>query len=363
MKFNDQPFLSSFFLVILLAICAQLATAALFVIKPQLFYYRDFEYLYWWANTTQNDDSYWDSTSTADLAQWFFFSYQEPRDTVATADSHGFRSVPAQFGEARIIVFGRSNIFGARLSDHETVPWRLAERVQVGVFNAAMGKPLRTLSKPALGNVEIVIDTMHERYLANIEDTRQFYALQGSKKLPYRAIGKNKTPFLDLMLRDNIKPNYWLPDIVKRSFWQLYQDLYDVLLNEPRPYIILEFAADNTAIEEYADIIQQRQKTFEALGYDYIAVIIPARQTILAAKDTPLATLEHTHVITAELVRREVPILNLVSEFSQMNDTALVFKFDSHWNEKGADLASQLIHEEILARYPDALTTSVEQQP
>ncbi|MEP5765004.1 MAG: hypothetical protein ABJ308_10425 [Halieaceae bacterium] len=357
-----HPFIRSFFAMILLVLVVQAAVIAVYAVKPQLFYFRAWEYFFRWSNTTQADDSVWDGTELSDLGRRYFFYYQEKRDTHASTDADGFRSVPPGQGAPRIYVHGRSNVFGSGVSDSQTLPWQIAELSGVATFNGAHSNPLATLSRESLSEVKLVVDVFHERHLANIKVTRRVYQLKQGKLLPYTPIAKNRLSLFQAFYRPILRPSYWLPDLVQRWHQRLMLDLKEYRLWGHRPFLLIDYRADNTPISEIADILDQRRAVIEAQGYSYIAAIIPSRQTIYARKKVPQDTLQRGVRVAQELISRGFPLVQLHPDFKARGGPELYYVYDTHWNPRGTELAAELIVAEIGRRYPELLETQPVQQ-
>lgn len=91
------------------------------------------------------------------------------RELVVT-DAGGFRNPPglAESGRVRVLITGSSFTAGTEVEDHETLAGQLAERLGVGVYNAALAEPdltsLRELARrTGLRNGVVVFELLEGR--------------------------------------------------------------------------------------------------------------------------------------------------------------------------------------------------------
>jgi hypothetical protein len=347
-----QPFFRAFFLVFLLFLLVQAAVTVTYAVNPQLFYYRAWEYFFRWANTTIADDSVWEGKELEDLARRHLFLYQESRQTYVSTDRDGFRSAPADMGPPGILVFGRSNVFGSGVSDDETFAWQLAKLSGIATFNGAHGQLLSVLSRPGLEQVDLVVDLLHERHLAVTGLTRQIYDLKHRDLQPYQPVARQNLSTLQAMYRPLVRPAYWIPNILDRWWQRLQLDLKEYRTWGQRPYMLLGYRDDGKPTDEIIRIMEKRRRIVERLGYRYLAVIIPSRQTVYAPPLVPEGTRERGTRIAAALEQRDFPLVNLFPLFRTESGRDYYFRYDTHWNAQGARVAAELTAARIRSQFP-----------
>ena len=336
----------------LLFLLIQATVTVTYAFNPQLFYFRAWEYFFRWANTTVADDSIWESKESEDLARRYLFLYQQSRQTFVSTDRDGFRSVPAGMGPPKILVFGRSNVFGSGVSDHESFGWQLAKQTGIATFNGAHGQLLSVLSRPGLEKVELVVDLLHERHLAVTGLTRQIYDLKQRVLQPYQPVARQNLSTLRAMYRPAVRPTYWIPNILDRWWQRLQHDLKEYRTWGHRPYMLLGYRDDGKPIAAAVRIIEKRRRILEGLGYRYLAVIIPSRQTVYAPSLVPASTLERGSRIAAALEKRNFPLVNLFPLFRAESGRDYYFRYDTHWNAQGTRVAAELTAAKIRRQFP-----------
>ncbi len=347
-----HPFLRAFGLVLLAVLAMHAAVAALYLAKPEVFYYRAWEYFFLWANRTARDDSTWRGVEYSDLGHRYFFLYQETRETFVSTDADGFRSVPADMGPARILVQGRSNVFGSGVSDHETFPWQLATSSGIATFNGAHGNPLATLSKPGLENVELVVDVYHERHLASAALATRSYQLNAAGRVAYKPLAREALPAPQAMMKPLLRPGWWLADIIARQFSRLLADLKEYHLFGTRPYLAIPYRSDGSPVEAITSLMEQRRRKVEDLGLHYLALIIPSRIAVYRFELIDEQTLTRGQRIMHALESEHFPVVNLYPAFLADGGEELLFKYDSHWSAAGQAVAAKLTAREIQRRWP-----------
>ncbi len=350
-----HPFLRTFGLVLLLVLMMHGAVAALYLARPELFYYRAWEYFFLWANRTASEDSTWQGVEYSDLGHRYLFMYQEARETHVTTDADGFRSVPSDMGPPRILVQGRSNVFGSGVSDHETLPWQLAKTANIATFNGAHGNPLATLSRPGLETVELVVDVYHERHLATQALAENSYQLNASGLVEYKPLAREALPAHSAMMKPMLRPGWWLADIVARYYRRLRTDLKEHHLFGSRPYLAIPYRSDGSPIEDIIALMQQRRSKVENLGLDYLALVIPSRIAVYRFELIDEQTLTRGQRIVSALESQDFPVVNLYPDFLADGGESLLFKYDSHWSAKGQRVAAELTAQEIRRRWPELL--------
>ena len=342
-----NSFLGGFFAVLLLAVVLQLSVVLAFIIRPSMFYFRPWEYIKEFAEKTAQEDSTWRGSSPGDLSRQNYFLYQDKVDLLATTDKDGFRSVPRKSGKFRIAVAGDSNIFGSRLSDDETFPWLLANKADIAVFNAGRVPILSALSRPNLSGVRLVIDGMAGRSVPH------YYQMKDKTLLPYRPLAHEKRDVLDVLSSVN-NSRYLIPHMVSRNIKRLLQDVVDMLNGDEKSYLFLPHKQKLRNIPLAIDVINQRRQIFNALGYQYMVMIVPAKQTIYD-ENVDRESRQFGGKLVKALNANGIVALDLYTEFENRKSEGLYHRYDTHWNGKGTSIAADQALRRIMETYPDLL--------
>lgn len=356
----NSSFFRAFLITILVCMVVQVAVIAAYAVKPELFYYRAWEYFFRWANYTEREDSIWEGEELQDLSRRYLFHFQQKRHTYVSTDADGFRSVQDNMGLPRIFVQGRSNVFGSGLSDHETLPWMLAEKTGTAVFNGAHGRALSTLSRPGLEQVELVIDVYHERLFSDRETLLSVYKIKRPRLLAYRPLAPQNMSVLEALYRPIARPGYWIPDILLRWYKALERDRAEYTARLDRNELVLPYDVKDTNVGQVVRIMQQRRRIFERLGYHYLAVIIPSRQTMLGGQGKDARTRKLGTRVARRLRELDFPFVDLFSEYGetgsrQTGSRPHYFPYDTHWNPWGVEVAVDATARELQDLYPDVL--------
>lgn len=308
-----------------------------FILNPEMFYYRAWEYFDELAYEFDNYDARWDAIENSDLTRNNFFYYQEPHLTRVTTDADGFRSVPLQSDSYHILVSGDSTIFGSGLSDNETLPWMLSEILEAPVFNGARTSLGNLLKKDGLSEVRLIIDLRTERAVKG--GVFNDYGLVGD--LPYTPLLTNNWTIFDL---PSIVPaqRYLVTSVIPRIVKRMGNDL-ELWLNgypDEQRYMYHEMDADD--LDHAVTAIKQRNDMITSSGIRYVFVVVPAKQTIYSsAPDT--YTLGYVEMLTRRLRELDVETINLVDEFRVHAQLDLYRDFDTHWNGQGVRVAAEKI--------------------
>ena len=351
----NNGFLRAFLISILVCTVVQVAVIAAYAIKPELFYFRAWEYFFRWANYTEREDSVWEGEELQDLSRGYFFHFQQKRRTYVSTDADGFRSVQDNMGPPRILVHGRSNVFGSGLSDHETLPWLLAEKTGTAVFNGAHGRALSTLSRPGLEQVKLVIDVYHERHFSNRKTLQSIYKIKRPRLVRYRPVAPQNMSLFTALYRPIVRPGYWIPDILLRWYKALDRDLTEYRAQLGRNELVLTYDVKDTDVGQVVRLMQQRRRIFERLGYHYLAVIIPSRQTMSGGQEKDARTRKLGIRVARRLSDQGFPFVDLFTEYRKPGSRPHYFPYDTHWNPWGVEVAVGATVRELQARYPGVL--------
>jgi hypothetical protein len=76
---------------------------------------------------------------------------------------------------------------------------------------------------------------------------------------------------------------------------------------------------------------------------------VPAKQT-LYAPDVDDYTRNFIPTLVARLRAEGVEAVDLATPFQKHKDEGLFFPYDTHWNEKGADLGARVLAEQLFGK-------------
>lgn len=304
-----------------------------FWLKPSAFYFRSWEYFADVVNRTKSVPPLWEGYERGDMSRKNFFFYQKQHATKVSADQDGYRSTPTMPGPYRIVFLGDSTIFGSGLSDEDTLPWRLAERLGAGVFNAARQSVNHVLGRKDLAHAKLVIEGQTER--AMVENLRDG-PLNPQGYLPLR---QDKLGLLDcapLQL-------FFLPSIADRSLGRMGNDLQDIISRQTNKPLELEryrhvYTPGDLAIAVKA--AKQRQEALSKLGLTYVLLPVPAYQTIYAA-NVDSFTKDFIPRLCRELANNNIPCVDLTAVMRRHNNEELWQYVDTHWNGRATELAAE----------------------
>lgn len=305
-----------------------------FLVEPRAFYYRPWEYFEELAYRFERFDASWHQAETSDLSRsnWHFF--QDPHVTNVTTDQDGYRSVPASDGPYEILVSGDSTIFGSGLSDSDTLPWLLSERLGQSVFNGGRSTLANTLKKSELDSVKIIIDARTER------NVKGDFRPKGDG-FPYTPLLRNNRQMLNDI--NQISPQrYWVTFTIARNIKRLMGDVLIYMNGGASKYLFMTHQMNEEDLADAVASIKSRSTKYEALGYRYIFMAVPAKQSVYGLSVDPY-TKEYLAKLTDELQANDVETINLLPEFLAHAGEGLYRQYDTHWNEKGTALAAEVV--------------------
>lgn len=320
------------------------ASFILFWFNPSLFYFRAYEYCNEYGCIEP-----WRGLEKGDLSRDFAFLFQDRWPTLVTYDSAGYRKVPECIYPPQVLFWGDSYVKGAALSDNETLPWQVSEKIGTPVHNGS-GKWLGDiLSQPRFADVKIIVEVRTERGIgakfydiplatdASDQESRNQQELNGDETLADNAI-------------PDTNPNRWHPWFKALRFLaRTWNDTIYLLKyrNSPRRYLYDRWTTSQDHIDRTVKGIHQHADFLKSQGYAYLFVPIPSKQTIYGPEDglmpQPL-TLDATNILTARLAELGIRTINLMPLFVQNKSThQLFFRTDSHWRPVGVRLTAAAI--------------------
>lgn len=316
-----------------------------FLYSPQSFYYGPWEYFEDIAYRVEDAPMRWEGLEYQGQTRSNFLYYQYGHVTTVTTDEDGFRTPAVETDNYPILVYGDSTIFGAGLSDGETLPWRLAEITGLPVFNGARTSLSNALAHPALGAVEVVIDALTERNVyPRILKKRGI-----PKPVEYRPIAAKGLTIAEAA--GAIPPQrYSLPLILLKTGERLAGD-YNIWRkgNGEEPYLFQRHRMRPEELDETVALIAARAKALEKQGLRYVFLPVPAKQTLYAG-DVDDYTRNFIPTLVTRLRAEGVEAVDLATPFQAHKDEDLFFHYDTHWNARGADLGARMLAEQLFGK-------------
>lgn len=360
---SNQQFKWFFFFVCISFLLVFWISFGAYLVRPTLFYWRAWEYFQDIVYSKYfTGTPIWRGKEKGHLSREFAFLFQEKWATTVSADEEGFRKVPYEAKEYPILVVGDSHTWGCGLSDHETFPWRLAENLNLPVFNGGRHAFYleRLLEKENLKKAKLIIElvSFHHLDAAAFPDGFRLDHYSGFKQKAGKqpVMLKRIKMFFRLLAKDPRR--YFVPykifhalapDKVIASFTK--KEMTDRIGINPKG--ILELTEND--IKQLVDKIEKRQQELARLGYAYMIAAVPPRHLICAKDDMP-QTWEAYFGIYKELMERNIPVVDLVDPFYQtQNREALYLKTDLHWGGQGTELAAKLIADYVAENFQDIL--------
>ena len=312
-----------------------------FIFNPKLFYFRPWEYFFELGYQFQEYDAFWDCEETSDLTRNNFFYYQDPHKTYVSVDKYGYRKNRIPSNKYSILVSGGSTIFGSGLSDNETLPWMLSEKLNIPIFNGGRSSLFNTLLRDDLKDVKLIIDCSTERNI----DSNLFVSQSIKKK--FSPIMKNDKRILKDL--DQIPVSrYLITSIIFRVFHRMYNDLIVYLTNNHKQYLYINHTFNEKDLKDAVKVIMKRKRILSKMGKNYIFVAIPAKQTIYN-NSIDRFTKNYIKNLTKLLNENGVETINILNSLEKNKDLGLFHPYDTHWNKYGTDIASTVIAKYLLS--------------
>ncbi len=324
-------------------------TQGLAVLRPDWFYFRCAEYFTDILSQTRDIAPCWRGYESSDATRDHLFLYQDRVKNTVSFDEEGFRSVPIRLDHFDVLVGGDCNVFGFGLSDSETLPWRLAERLRVPVFNQAyFGDVLgveSVMDKPSCRNARLVIECYVERNLcegkfhifppgpvgSEVRRHAVYSAWEAKKRVPEPRFG-----FHYLMRR-------W-----SRGLCRDVRELLDAKLDPRRlrKDVFMDcrgYHKTKGDLRHCVDQIVERDRWMKRRGLKYLFVAAPAKEVILQPGIDGF-TRGFTGALTKELRERGVDCVDLNPVFEANAGRRILFRpYWQQWAPEGVDCASEEI--------------------
>ncbi len=341
---NSASYLKIFLVITLSFGTMHVGSLLVFLYTPQSFYHAPWAYFVDVAYRVEGIPIRWQAMEYQDQTRDNLFLHQYGQVTTTTADADGFRTRRFEADSYAVVVLGDSTIFGNRLSDSETLPWKLAEAIETPVFNGARSTMSNLLAHPALGDVQIVFDGITERSVF----PRILKKLERLEEVSFEPLAKKDLNMLEAA--GEIPPQrYSLPLMLLKIAERFMGDLKTWSGGEREQWRFLRHSMRPEELDETVALIVARKQEFDALGIRYVFLPIPAKQNFYA-EDVDDYTRNFIPTLVARLRAEGVEAVDLATPFQEHKDEGLFFPFDTHWNGKGTALAAQVIAERIFDR-------------
>jgi hypothetical protein len=323
-----------------MAVCVALHVGSFagFLVKPQAFYWRSWEWFDDFPYSSRHFQGRWQGSEEGDISWFHLFLYKDAVHTKVSTDQLGFRSTPLPSESYPIMVSGDSTIWGCGLSDEETLPYRLAEKLGVPVYNASRTDLPNALLHPALQQVRVVIDGRIERKIQGY--VFQWYGDVGPhfKPLAQGTFDKWQTFF-------EVSPKRYSPVArLAKVPERLSADLEALYRGADVPYLYVEHQHTPADLASSVQHIVARQRGLRARGIRYVFLAIPSKQTLYKA-DVDAYTRSYLHQLYRALRARGVEAIDLLTAFEAEKQRGLFQRYDTHWNVEGAALAADVVAE------------------
>lgn len=315
-----------------------------FVVKPRWFYWRAWEFFeeiaYWIPHKNK-----WKDYEMGDVERTQGKSYYKKHlkwRTVVSCNDQGGRSIPIKSENYAVVFGGDSQTWGSGLSDSQTIPWKVAKKLSLPVYNAAKFPFTiqKGLKNPYLVNAKILVEIPVRAHL----DSSHFAVLpQLGKEDPRNYFhGYTNPRKRHIFNYAEIHPKrYFLPAKLLRSI-KLEKGIEFLckgfLPCSKAPKQSLPEVHREDGIRKIAEGIKARAQAFEEMGYIYIFGVIPGKH-IIDVKYLDESTTKLDQLLKELLIESGVHYVDIPSCFREHPlRRELYIPTDTHVNEYGAEL-------------------------
>ncbi len=319
----------------------------IFILKPELFYWRAWEYYNEIAHRIPGG-RYWIGEEAGDMTRSFIFAGSKTRLTKVTADIEGFRSVPFVSESYPVIFNGDSNTWGSCLSDEETIPWQVASYLNTPVFNATRTDKdfSYSIKNPRFKNSKIIVELfVQANVYAHVFDA-PFIPKDFEKPIKsYRAFSDVHPKRYMILLK-------WLN---KLDFTHLFHEIRKLLFLDSRLMVknrAYSYGLSEESLNQIAEGISRRAEVLERMGFKYVFSIVPARDLQLSPIIDP-NEIEQEKLLSRKLGERGIRYIDLCEVFRKDPDPKnLFFPNDTHVNPSGAKLIAHTVAAYLKENFP-----------
>jgi len=271
-----------------------------------------------------------------------------------STDAIGFRATPGTTAETAdvLVAGGRSFLFGAALSDEDTLPSQLAKGLGRGVYNAGRW-PEDETSIAQFENLLRLVPRARTVVLLSIEredlsadaghPPSRFHALlrmwRGKPPSPLRAIATR--------LAKRIQNGVWLPNRYagEAVVYRLADGRRFLVRADEQTRFVHPPDAEKTA--HTAAALAAYAKVSQAHGLRCIVVLIPDKLTVYAIQiDGAPPESDYLQRLEKELRGRGIEVVNaapLLRHEAEQNRRLLYYLDDSHWTPAGVSVTANAI--------------------
>jgi hypothetical protein len=302
------------------------------------------------------------------------------REVVVT-DAHGFRNPPAlaASGRVRVLVMGSSFAAGTEVQDHETLASRLAQRLGVDVYNAALAEPdlasLRELARRTGMTRGVVV---FEQLEGRAPPAPALGGAPRAVRCPF-GVGDAQDPWCRaynaFYERFRVSPmRVWSSRAVRRlqnDRWFPNPHRDAVLRAALRDGREMLFQGGDAAWRPSTHDEDRTVRYFTWLhrrltreGLALVVVLVPRKYTVYAPLlaeppldgDVGARALER---LARRLYAEDVPVVDLTAALREAATRALAagrtvyFRDDTHWNAEGIGAAAGVLARRVAPLLPD----------
>lgn len=330
----------------------------LLVCKPSIFYWRAWEYFdeVGWLVPGKTK---WEGYEYGNEARNYLYSFQDKWKTTVTCDEEGFRSVPIQADKYPIVVVGDSHTWGTALSDDETIPWQMAQKLSMPVFNAGR-RPFTLcylINNPRLKEAKIIVELITEHIVQksifnhpDMDGTRfdtKDYVIYAKEKsyCNYFKIHPKRF-FLPLKLVNGLNFKRNLKNEMKRF-------AFDPFLIKPSDHHSVKKSYFKDDLDEIVQRVSERSETLKNLGYIYVLGLVPTKLDYLCYHEDPLDC-QTESLFAQKLSEKGVHYIDSCAVFRKhKNRRLLYFRTDCHSNEVAAEIIAELAATYLKEKFPE----------
>lgn len=318
-----------------------IGSALAFLVEPQWFYYRSWEWFEDFPYRSAEVGRVWEGPEKGDLSPLHLFFLKHERYTRVSSDEHGFRSVPLHAEQYPLLIAGDSTIWGCGLFDEETVPARVAQELGIPVFNGSRTDFSNVMKHPKLSKLKVVVDGRTERKIRG-----RVYQGYGDVGRHFKPLARPLVPGWKAYV--DVNPLRYSPIArIPLLLGRLPADIN--LLRSGRVndyYSFWPHRFRRGDLESAVAHIVRREQSMRKRGIRYIFLPIPAKQTLYRA-EVDAFTRGHLRRLKAALDKRGVENVDLITPFLARKEEGLFQRHDTHWNELGARIAASEVVKQL----------------
>lgn len=337
MKYLYLKIIGIFFLV-------TIANFIIFLIFPDKFYYRGYEYC---------KDFFcldpWVGNSKGDLSRQNLLFYQESWKTETSFNKYGYRKTFKCNSKPSILFFGDSYVAGAGLSDRDVINFQFTEKYNVPSANFAGLHPF-LFEKFNHEEVKYLIYITTERSFGGrfYKETRA----PNFNEYIYKPRLENSNLFGNFLSRLNELKRWHFFFLTINFVKRLSNDFHIYFKNDEKEFLQDEFSYNEKDVMISINKIVEINNFFKKKNIKFIYIPIPSKERIYTPnllfkkyKDT----YNGFQKLIINLQKNKIDFIDLRSDFkkSYSNNNHVYYRTDSHWNRLGVQITIDKIFEKI----------------